>query len=39
MSVLHGVGRALKEEKLVDHRPAASADITNPNRGTAALSK
>jgi hypothetical protein len=39
MSVLHGVGRALKEEKLVDHRPVVSADIANPNRGPAALAK
>lgn len=42
MSQLQGVGKALKEEKLVDHRPVAVAPENNnftPDRGPAAISK
>ncbi len=38
MSQLQGVGRVLKEEKLVDHRPS-NPPQSNPDRGTAALTK
>ena len=38
MSRLQGVGRVLKEEKLVDHRPSTLPQPT-PDHGTAALTK
>lgn len=42
LSQMQGVGRVLKEEKLVDHRPRAEAPVTpdpTPNHGPAVLTK